>query len=144
MRCLLHWFFPIFLILLVNGCATSTIDSRRELYAEAYAALSPEHQELVDQGQVRVGMSEEAVRIAWGDPSRVLQGEDGMGPNETWQYHSVTLEPRNTWAYSTFWPTYGPPILTRQWVTDWEPQYHEKAEVVFRKKKVSEWHTLTR
>lgn len=144
MRCLPCLVFPVFLLLLANGCTTSTIESRRELYKEDYAALSPEHQALVDQGQVRVGMSEEAVRIAWGDPHQVLRGEDELGPNETWQYHSVTLEPRNAWAYSTFWPMDGPPILTRQWVTNWEPQYHETAEVIFRKKKVSEWHTLTR
>src|SRR6266704_2114952 len=48
------------------GCATSTIQTRKQERSAAYAELPAETRSLVDQGKIKVGMSLEAVYIAWG------------------------------------------------------------------------------
>ena len=45
--------------LLLTGCATSTIESRRRERFAAYSTLSPEHRLVVDAGQIKVGMKME-------------------------------------------------------------------------------------
>ena len=44
-------------LLLLAGCATSTVESRKQERSSAYAALSSEDKAMVDSGQIRVGMS---------------------------------------------------------------------------------------
>ncbi len=45
----------------LGGCATSSVDSRRTERRAAFDALPPETKSAVDQGQVKVGMSMDAV-----------------------------------------------------------------------------------
>lgn len=81
-----HRTFPLLFALLtlsLAGCATSSIHSRKQERAAAYAALSREHQEAVDMGRVTFGMDTNAAHIAWGPPSAV----EVNGSTETWLYY---------------------------------------------------------
>ena len=55
----------LFVCVLLAGCATSTIESRKKERAATYGALPLEQKEFVDKGQIKVGMSQDAVYIAW-------------------------------------------------------------------------------
>ena len=73
----------LFLPFLIAGCATSTVSSRKQERAEAYAALSREHKVAVDMGRVTFGMNTNAVYFAWGKPSIV----EVSGSAQTWLYY---------------------------------------------------------
>mgnify|MGYP001003726658 CR=1 FL=1 len=119
-------------VLLLTGCATSsTVISRKQERAAAYSALAPEIRALVDQGQIRRGMSEDAVYIAWGKPSQVLQQEDQRGAVTTWLYHGSYLEETRYWPYRARVPA-----------NDYDIRSYISAEVVFQNGAVSNWRTL--
>ena len=42
--------------MLIAGCSTSTVESRKKERAAAYSALTAEEKELVDKGQIQTGM----------------------------------------------------------------------------------------
>src|SRR2546427_13191836 len=87
-------------LLLLAGCATSTVESRKKERWSAYSALSPEEKELVDRGQIKVGMGQDAVYIAWGPPAQILQNQTGnSGVQTVWLYHSTTMQETR---YGTF------------------------------------------
>lgn len=65
--------FVLLALLICTGCATSTIQTRKQERHGIYSALPPEERNLVDQGRINVGMSKDAVYIAWGKPSEILQ-----------------------------------------------------------------------
>src|SRR5579871_321943 len=72
---------------MLAGCAgVSPIESRKEHRADAYAALTPQFQSLVNSGQICEGMNADAVYIAWGPPDETKRGESSEGPTETWRY----------------------------------------------------------
>ncbi len=76
--------------LAVGGCATrSTILSRIRERPEAYSTITPAMRAAVDTGQIMEGMTKDAVFMAWGKPSEVVQVEGPGGPYEMWVY----LEP---------------------------------------------------
>lgn len=71
---------------LIAGC--ETVDTRIQQNAAVYQRLSPQDQELVRQGQIRSGMPQSAVYIAWGAPqNRTVANVHGR-PAETWVYTS--------------------------------------------------------
>jgi hypothetical protein len=117
--------------LLVTGCASSSIESRRRERASAYAALNPELKTLVDQGEVRRGMPQDAVYIAWGKPSQVLHQEDQRGLVTFWLYHGGWLEETRYWA-----------PYTRMPITDYQPRTYVSAEVTFVNGLVDAWRML--
>lgn len=59
--------------LLLGACASP--DSRIRNHPEIYSTLTSEEQTAVRNGQVLEGMSKPAVFLAWGNPSRTVQGE---------------------------------------------------------------------
>jgi len=119
-------------VLLLTGCATSgTIASRKQERAASYAALPAESRNLVDQGQIRRGMSQDAVYIAWGKPSQVLQQEDQRGAITTWLYHGSYLEETRYWPYRARVPA-----------NDYDIRSYISAEVVFQNGEVNTWRTL--
>ncbi len=71
---------------LVISCAPSTPDSRIAARPEIYQSLSGTEQSLVRQGLVRRGMSRDAVRLAWGEPSQKIIGAEGRVEKERWDY----------------------------------------------------------
>lgn len=124
----------LFLLLgiwLVTGCATSTIETRRRERAEGYASLSPETKTLVNDGQIRRGMTEDAVYIAWGKPAQILHEEDQRGMVTTWLYHGGWLEETRYWSYHSRTPLY-----------DYQPRTYVSAEITFVNGAVSSWRTL--
>lgn len=127
--------------LCVAGCATNTIEKRREQKASVYAALDAELKAAVDQGQIKVGMTPDAVYIAWGKPSQVLTSESSDGSYITWLYQNHRLKSYHYWTTHTFlyedyhWRH---PYLA----TSYYPVEYVSAEVVFQDGKVKEWRTL--
>jgi hypothetical protein len=82
--------------LIVTAC--STPQTRISEHPDLYQTLSPRDQALVNQGQIRIGMSRTAVWLAWGSPDRKIVGNMGGGPTETWLYI----------YYATYYPPYAP------------------------------------
>lgn len=108
----------------------------------AYASLPPETRAMVDQGQIRVGMNEDAVYIAWGKPSEVLQREDGKGLRTIWHYYGATLQEHRYWNYRDVPGSNGHRFLERYLDTEYDPRSYVRAEITFQNGVVKEWRTL--
>jgi hypothetical protein len=125
------------------GCATkSTVQTRKQERPAAYAALPAEQQYLVDQGQIQVGLSEDAVYIAWGKPSEVLRAGDATGESVTWLYHGTTSEDYVFWRYHEVPRPGGGRYLTRHLDRDTNVREYVSAELVFREGKLESWRML--
>jgi hypothetical protein len=134
---------PVLLIAVLfwSGCASSTIQSRKQERAGVYSELAPEMRNLVDQGQIKVGMPMEAVYIAWGKPSQILTGESAAGKALIWLYHGTYLEEYRYWAYRDYSfhsQYYVSPSLEH----DYYPRSYLQAEVIFENGLVKQWRTL--
>src|SRR2546427_10149310 len=81
------------------ACATSTIESRKRERSAVYAALPPDQRQLVDQGQIKVGMTPDAVYVAWGPASEILESEDAQGHTTTWIYQGQWVEESRFWTF---------------------------------------------
>jgi hypothetical protein len=86
-------------LLVLAGCASSTIASRKERDLPAYEALTPEMRALVDQGRIRAGMNTNAVYIAWGRPDQVTEGLDSSELTTTWSYYGAYLQDVQVWGW---------------------------------------------
>lgn len=127
------------------GCAApATIESRRTERLAAYQNLSPEEKQLVDQGQVQIGMSADAVYIAWGPPSEVLESEDAGGRVTTWRYYGSWMQESRYWAYRETRRGPGGLYLERYLVSDYQPRDYVRAEINLQNGRVTSWRTLPR
>jgi hypothetical protein len=90
--------------LIFTGCATT--ESRISDHPEIFNSLSPRDQALVRQGQIRAGMSQNAVWLAWGSPEQKAVGDMRGRPTETWVYVNYTTAPYG-YGYGYDYP-YGP------------------------------------
>lgn len=125
------------------GCATkSTIDTRRAEKSNFYQTLPADQKAIVDSGQIRVGMSEDAVYIAWGKPSEVLQSEDASGHFTTWRYYGSWLEETRYWAYREVNGGPSGVYLERYLTSDYNPRDYVRAEIIFKDGRVLRWGTL--
>src|SRR5438445_4428081 len=86
--------------LILTSCETT--QDRISKHPEIYQRLSASDQALVSQGQIRAGMSQNAVWLAWGGPERKIIGNMRGQPTETWIY--ITYET----APYPYWGPYGP------------------------------------
>lgn len=77
-------------LLLLAGC--ETLDKRLTRHREALLRLPPEHQELIRQGRIAVGFTEDEVYLAWGAPRHKSLTESVQGRLETWAYTSLQTE----------------------------------------------------
>ena len=77
--------------LVLTGC--STTENRISENPEAFNSLSSRDQELVKNGQIRVGMSQSAVYLAWGAPGQKAVGAMKGHETETWIYFQYTTGP---------------------------------------------------
>ena len=134
----------LFAAVFLAGCASTIQDRRKERFA-AYTEMPPETQALVDKGQIKVGMTKDAVYIAWGKPDQVVQSESEQGRTESWIYYGSTLRPYHYWNYGPWgpyyrgWYYYSPlPYLE----TDYYPVYYAEAEVTFQNDHVASWRNL--
>lgn len=126
---------------LLSGCATSTVETRRQERSAAYASLAPEMRAFVDQGKIKVGMTMDAVYIAWGKPSQILTGESLKGTTTTFLYHGSQLQEHRHWTYRSFrsgdrW--YSEPYLEHEYY----PRSYVRAEIIFEEGLVKEWRSL--
>jgi hypothetical protein len=121
------------------GCASSTVQSRRTERLAAYQTLPAEQKTMVDQGQISVGMNQDAVYIAWGPPSEKLAGGDERGTTETWLYYGEWMQESRYWSYREV-RRGGYAVMERYYT----PQDYMRAEIVFAGGKVKSWRTLPR
>jgi hypothetical protein len=85
--------FPgVALILLGFFVGCSTVDSRIQKNPQLYAALSPNDQVLVHQGNIREGMPSAVVYLAWGRPDHVRYGNRQGVPFQAWIYTTTTSQ----------------------------------------------------
>ena len=89
--------------LILTSC--STVESRISGHPEVYQTLGPTDQQLVSQGQIRVGMPADAVWLAWGSPEHKIVGNMRGRPSETWIYVTYT----SGYPYGYPYP-YGPGV----------------------------------
>jgi hypothetical protein len=134
----------IFLALLAAGCATSTIEKRRQERATTYHSLPAETRSLVDQGQIKIGMPMDAVYIAWGRPTQTVQGQASDGTaTTTWIYHGTTWREHRYWSYHYYphggYGSYATPTLDYDYI----PQSYVAAEVVFENGVVKTWRNVS-
>jgi hypothetical protein len=76
------------LLALVLSSCSSTVADRIEAQPEQFARLSQQDQNLVRNGQVRKGMSMEAVELAWGKPTSTATGLINGKQAVRWLYQS--------------------------------------------------------
>jgi hypothetical protein len=117
--------------LLLAGCATSTIETRKRARAATYTALPPDVKSLVDNGQIKAGMSEDAVYIAWGPPAEILHNESANAAESTWLYYGGWMQETRYWSH-------------RHLDRDYLPRTYVSAEIVFVNGQVVRWRTLPR
>jgi hypothetical protein len=76
-----------------------------------YQRLSPTDQALVSQGQIRSGMTTDAVWLAWGTPDQKIPASIRDRPAETWVYLRYETPPSygGPYYYGPFDWSYIPP-----------------------------------
>ena len=136
-----HSLFFLACLLIATGCATSTVESRKKERLPSYNALPPDQKQLVDQGQIKVGMSPDAVYIAWGPPSEILESENEQGHWTTWVYHGQVMEESRYWTYREV-ARDGTTFLERHLESDYFPRSYVRAEINFQNGIVKSWRTL--
>jgi hypothetical protein len=95
--------------LFFTSCAT---EARISQHPEIYQRLSARDQALVSQGEIRLGMTMDAVWLAWGTPEQKIPGETRRGePTETWVYLRYATPPSYgaPYYYGPFDWSYIPP-----------------------------------
>jgi len=129
--------------LVLTGCKSSTVETRRTERQGAYTALPADQRELVDKGQIKVGMTEDAVYIAWGKPTQIVTSEDQSGRATTWLYHGTMLEENRYWSYREV-SRDGRVYLERYLDRDYNSRDYISSEIVFQNGVVVRWRTLPR
>jgi len=90
----------------LTGCE-STPESRIRDNPAAFAQLTPQEQTLVRSGQLGVGFSSLAVKLALGDPTSVTLRTDAQGQVQVWHY-SETVYYDGTYIYGgPYWGGWG-------------------------------------
>jgi outer membrane protein assembly factor BamE (lipoprotein component of BamABCDE complex) len=90
-------------VALLAGC--STPDSRIKASPDVFARLNPDQQALVKNGQIAVGFEMDAVKLALGDPSRIVIRTTAAGQHQVWHY--VTYEDyQGVVIYGGYWHRY--------------------------------------
>ena len=95
--------------LIFTGCATT--EARISQHPEMYQRLSSRDQALVSQGQIRAGMTVDAVWLAWGAPDQKIPANMADGRSETWVYLRYETPPSygGPYYYGPFDWSYIPP-----------------------------------
>lgn len=76
----------LLLVVVICSCVPSTPQARIEKNPEKFAALPASQQSQVQRGEIARGMSPDAVELAWGPPSRRLEGSQHGKPMDRWDY----------------------------------------------------------
>jgi hypothetical protein len=139
-----HTLLLIAMVALLAGCAgTPTIEQRRTERAAAYASLSADDKALVDAGQIRIGMPEDAVFIAWGQPDEVTDSEDQQGRQRQWIYRGFYFKENRYWTFREAPSLAGQRgVFERYLQTDLDSRSYISAQITFKDGKVTSWRTL--
>ncbi|MEP4077047.1 hypothetical protein [Haloferula sp.] len=133
------------LLALIGACAPTTPATRIEQNPGKFWKLSDEDQALIRQGQIRRGMSPDAVYYAWGKPAREFSGADESSSTMRWDYTGSTPVYSTGFAggyrggygrYGRYYPRYG--YGYSQQVT-YVP--YRKSTVWFRNNRVTKWES---
>jgi len=154
LRCSMLWMFVLLGVawggLLVGGCASPShtdpkrVAKRKLERAGAYSTLPDDQKALVDQGQIRVGMGEDAVYIAWGAPAQVLRSGDASGETVTWLFEGTTTDDYLSWNYREVTRRDGTVYLDRFLDRDINIRVYISAELLFREGALASWKMLPR
>lgn len=71
------------------SCTSGSPATRIEKNPTLYDQLPSSQQALVDKGQIKQGMSKEAVFLAWGNPASKAEGEESGKHFERWTYSGL-------------------------------------------------------
>jgi hypothetical protein len=132
------------LALVLGACAPQTPQTRIAAHPEIYEALSPKHRQLVSLGRLDKGMSEGAVFLAWGNPSRKAEGVRDNRRFERWDYAGYYPVQYHSWHgyYGPGW--YGHRGCYGGWgyVPTIEYVPYRRASVWFLGRKVDSWERM--
>lgn len=143
-----RWIIALPLLAALAGCSSPSatdpklIAKRRTERLAAYHALTDEHRAQVDSGQIKVGMNEDAVYIAWGAPAQVLRSGDSSGERTTWLFHSSTTDEYLFWRYREVPRKDGTVFLERFLDRDYNYRDYVSAELVFSGGQLQSWRML--
>jgi hypothetical protein len=88
--------------MILAGC--STVETRISDRPDIYQSLSARDQALVSHGQIRIGMPQSGVWLAWGSPDQKVTGNMRGHETETWIYVHYATAP----YYGPYGYPYGP------------------------------------
>ncbi len=93
--------------LFLTGC--STVESRIRDNPAIFQSLSPADQTLVRTGQIRTGLDQDTVYLAWGRPDHIRHEVRKSQATETWTYQGAYVQeiPRYRYYPGDWW--YGIP-----------------------------------
>lgn len=122
------------------GCTTP--DARINAQPQLFAQLTPAQQALVKNGQVALGFSMDAVKLALGDPDHVSMRTDASGQVQIWHY--ATYEsPDGVILYTGYyhrrgfaWGWSGPDYPYPYFMDYPDRRVHDRFEIVFKDNKV--------
>jgi hypothetical protein len=134
--------------LFLIGCATGKLEKRKLEKGAVYQSLSPRFKALVDREQIANGMSEDAVYVAWGKPTEVLEIENAQGPASKWLYKgtyfkeqsSLVLRPPPTVGYDDAYARFQIPGAYPKVEKKYIPHDYVKFEIDFLNGVVVKWH----
>lgn len=78
----------LILLALLTGCATYGTEQRAAV-AAAHPEWSEQTRQDVAGGSIRVGMTKEQVRAAWGDPCIYCHGTRSTSAGDWWEYNAL-------------------------------------------------------
>ena len=133
----------------LTGCASSATDPRNiakrvKERSAVFQSLSPEDQALINQGQIRVGMTPDEVYMAWGAAAQELKNEDSSGRSDIWLYQDSTTDEYVYWNYREVRRPDGSSYFDRYPDRTYNFRDYVSAELTFREGKLARWRTLPR
>ncbi len=141
----------LLLVSLVSSCAMpppATPQTRIGTHYDKFSKLTPKQKEQVRRGEIASGMSKDAVFLAWGDASRVYQGDKDGKSRERWDYLSTKAVPS---PYGPYARPYGRPYGYRGRYCDYRDPFYGNdttyvttrvASVWFVEGKVDSWERV--
>jgi outer membrane protein assembly factor BamE (lipoprotein component of BamABCDE complex) len=120
---------------LLPGC--NTPQARIRNHPDLFYRLSPADQDLIKQGKVAVGFTPDMVKLAVGDPDRVLTRTTAAGTSETWVYTTYTSRGGTMVYYRGYYHRCHPGMYP-YWLDYGDREEQERYRVTFRDGKVVE------
>lgn len=102
-----YHFFPLCALGLLLACCAETPLSRISQHPDTFAKVAKEYKPLVESGSICAGMTPDAVYLAWGAPSSVVEGQMSNKFAMRWIYNSLEAV-HTTSVMSPFLRPYGP------------------------------------